>query len=124
MVRNQHGLRRLTAVFCLGAIGWAAACGGADVTPPTGLNLGGTVTNSQTHLPVVNATLVTGSYEGAIYTPRVTAHTDAQGKFIIDDVCTANNYLEVSASGYMTIKTGIACAPTRRELDIQLEPVP
>ena len=123
MLQLRKELARFSRAGYLLAV-FAASCGGDAAAPKSGLNLEGTVTNNQTHAPVAAATVVTGSYEGTVYTPRVTVSTNAQGRYLLDDECTARNYIEVRAQGYLTIVTAVACAPYRRTLDVPLEPAP
>ena len=119
------GIRR-ACLCCPLAIAFVTACGSdGGVTPPqNALKFQGTVANANSHLPIANALVVTGSYQGAIYTPRAMVSTDAQGRYTIDDQCLTNNYFEAKAPGYQTATTAVACSPERRTLNVALIPTP
>ena len=112
---------RLFALICLFA---TVACGNETAPGEPALKFSGVVANANTQAPIENATVITGSVEGTVYTPRVSVMTDSRGQFIIDDVCTNNDYIEARADGYQTVTQTVPCAPQRRSVFVGLIPAP
>ncbi len=102
----------------------AAACNNDSAPGEPALKFSGVVANANTQTPIENATVVTGSVAGTVYTPRVSVMTNAQGQFVIDDVCTNSDYIEARAEGYQTVTEPVTCAPERRNVVVGLVPSP
>ena len=108
----------------IGLLCLVLACGSDTAPGEPALKFSGVVANANTQAPIENATVITGSVEGTVYTPRVSVTTNAQGQFTIDDVCTNNDYIEARAAGYQTVTQTVPCAPQRRNVFVGLIPSP